>query len=38
MEHGVLGEAIRTERLRKHYSQEKLAELVGITPDAYEAH
>ena len=32
MEHGVLGEAIRAERLRKHYSQEKLAELVGITP------
>lgn len=32
LEKGVLGAAIRTARLEKHYTHEALAELVGITP------
>lgn len=32
MERGILGNAIRNARIRKGYSQEELAELVGITP------
>lgn len=32
MEVGKLGNAIRTARIAKHFSQEELAELVNITP------
>ena len=32
MENGQLGNAIRNARIKMNYSQEKVAELVGITP------